>query len=110
MRKMKHLIIALAVTFMPMLASAQTYTYLEPGTGTTWSYTLDTNDNATITGASPALSGNVVIPGNVGGYTVVSITNPNGANATNGIAWADDLTGVSLPSSLTSIGIHAFQI
>ena len=88
-------------------------------------YTYKVVDNkATITSVSSNISGNVVIPSTLGGYTVTcigenafmlksniaSMVIPNTVTTIEG--WAFDscsVTGVQIPNSVTSIGSYAFD-
>ena len=59
------------------------------------------NGEATITGCDNSISGDIVIPNTLGGYPVTSI----GDYAFHG----SDLTSITIPDSVTSIGNYAFE-
>ena len=67
--------------------------------GVTWTYTI-ANGEATISGGSPA-QGDLTVPGVLGGYPVTAI----GRNAFESCY---QLTSIVLPSSVLTIGEHAF--
>ena len=65
-----------------------------------YTYTVS-NGEATITGVSTSISGNVTIPSTLGGYPVTSI----GSSAFN---HCTGLTSITIPESVVSIGSSAF--
>ena len=92
----------LAALLLPLSASA----LQETKNGVTWTYTVS-DGKATVGtgGVTPAISrkteGAIAIPAKLGGYTVSGISQ----NAFNGCS---DLTSVTIPDCVTSIGTAAF--
>jgi hypothetical protein len=82
-----------------MFASTGTVSAADPWSGG-FSYTVDSNNNATITGYN-GTSADVDIPSTIGGYNVAAI----GESAFNGNG---TITSVIIPDSVTSIGSLAF--
>ena len=68
--------------------------------GLTWSYTVNDDNTATITGVNPA-EGDIEIPSEIDGHNVTCIGNSSFYNYSG-------LTGVTIPDSVTSIGKNAF--
>jgi len=118
------LMLALFMSIVPMQAFAET--------SGDYTYTLDSGNNATITGYT-GTGGSITIPGTLDGHTVTvigknaftscvtlkSVIIPNSvtsigdgaADWTGGGAFAQctNLTSVTLPTNLTYIGSYAFQ-
>ncbi len=70
-------------------------------TTTLWTYTVDSNNNATITGYKGSSSA-VAIPSKIDGYTVTEIGGNAFKNNTR-------LRSVTIPDSVTEIGNYAFE-
>ena len=83
--------------FLKIKASAEEFNYGD------YTYTLDSENNATITGFKKSYSGSLNIPSVIGdsNYKVVAI----GDSAFYG---CENLTSVTIPDSVTSIGNYAF--
>ena len=65
-----------------------------------YTYTVE-NGEATITGCDESISGDVVIPSELGGYPVVKIGD-------SAFGYRTGLTSITIPDSVTSIGSDAF--
>lgn len=82
----------IAVIVVPMTANAETEDV--------YSYTIE-NGEATVTEVDTSVTGNVIIPDELGGYPVTAIGD-----------WAfeycTEVTGITIPDSVTSIGNWAF--
>ena len=85
---------------MVLFASLSGFALTEIINGVTWTYSV-VNGGARISGGSPT-SGTLTIPSKLGGYDVTSIGDEAFRNCSG-------LTGVSIPSSVTSIGTSAFR-
>ena len=83
------------VTLMPFTASAETE-YTEGD----YTYTV-TDGKATITYVDESISGDVVIPSTLGGYSVTTISEYSFFDC-------DSLTSIEIPDSVTSIGDYSF--
>lgn len=97
MKKILSVIISLLFVFS---LSPFALALLAEQTSGAYTYTVE-NGKATITYADESVSGDVVIPESLGGYTVTAIGN-------SAFEWRDDITSVSLPNTLTHIGTYAF--
>ena len=60
------------------------------------------DDKATITFADKSISGDVEIPKTLGGYFVTGISK-------HAFAYCESLTSITLPDSITTIGVSAFD-
>ena len=96
MKKTKKMLIGIAVFMLMMVMLCFTASAAEEGN---YTYTVK-NREATLTAVNTDISGDVVIPDTLGGYSVVSI----GRYAFE----YSDLTGITIPDSVTSIGYGAF--
>ena len=83
--------------FLKIKASAEEFDYGD------YTYTLDSENNATITGFKKSYSGSLNIPSVIGdsNYKVVAIGN-------SAFYGCENLTSVTIPDSVTSIESHAF--
>jgi len=98
MKKILSLIIALAVVicalpFGAITVSAETSGY--------YTYSVS-NGKATITNCSTSISGEVTIPSTLGGYPVTIIYYAAFSNCSS-------ITSITIPESVTSIGMYAFE-
>ncbi len=59
------------------------------------------NDAATITGSDKSISGDIVIPDTLGGYPVTQL-------AKEAFAYRSNITSITIPDTVTSIGDYAF--
>ena len=94
----KHLLAAVAATLLCLDAKAETQTIGDY----TWAFSVS-GSTATITNVTPAVSGDVVVPGTLtadgNSYTVVNPGSFQGNTA---------ITGITLPSGITTVGNSAF--
>ena len=86
------IVTALPLTTFNLSASAEVYGYY---------YYEVYNGEATVTGVSSSISGDITIPSTLGGYPVTNIGD-------YAFECCDDLTSVTIPDSVTSIGEGAF--
>ncbi len=80
-------------------AVAASSTYAD-GNGIMWTYTLDNSNNGTITGYVGSDS-NVTVPSTIDGYPVIAIGDEV-------FQERDDITSITIPDGVTSIGDNAF--
>ncbi len=92
------LVITLLVSAMSMFTiTASAYNYSQNG------ITYSPNDNgATIKSVSKTIEGDIIIPDTINGYPVIAIEE-------NAFSDCIGLTGITIPSSVTSIGDFAFS-
>lgn len=105
---------------VPFMANAEDSEVFTEGY---YAYTIE-NDKATITDCDDSISGDIVIPGTLGGYPVVAIGDeaflkcasitsviiPDSVVSIGMVAFAlcTGLTSIKIPDSVVSIGIEAF--
>ena len=91
----------LLMIFCAAMAACEVYADSVSTNGYTWTYSVS-GGGATLNKASPLLAGDVEIPSELNGCSVVGI-------ATNAFKGCVHLSTLIMPSSITSVGIGAFD-